>query len=219
MVRNRMWQGLAGAAKQYAALFQPSGTTAFVSAGVVSRLTTAMVSFGLLLALSGHGNGYTVAAIASAVLLLANGLALPWFGRLYDRRGQYWVLIRTAPAFGLLMLLLMAAIAEGAPAWLLVVISAAVGVPMPVAGPLVRARWTAMFQDKPLLRTAYGFESATIEVVYIIGPILVAALVTGVGRMAGLAAVVVCGVGGSLALAVQRGTQPVPSSVQAVNVA
>lgn len=194
--------------KLYAALFRPSGVFAFVAAGFVSRLTTAIVDFGLLLALSVHGRNYAVASVSVAALTLASGLALPVFGRLYDNRGQQWVLVRIAPLFGALMFALMAAVAGGAPSWLIIVLSAAAGVPMPVTGPLVRARWTAIFHDKPLLRTAYGFESATIEVVYITGPILATALATGVGRMAPLAAVVICGVGGTIALALQRGTQP-----------
>jgi MFS family permease len=196
----------------YAALFKPPGVVAFVAAGFVSRLTTAIVSFGLLLALSAHGGSYAVASVSVAVLTLASGLALPAFGRLYDRRGQQWVLVRIAPVFGALMITLMAAIASGAPSWLIIAASAAAGLSMPVTGPLVRARWTAIFHGQPLLRTAYGFESATIEIVYIAGPILAAALATGVGRMAPLVAVVVCGVGGSLALAMQRGTQPEPAA-------
>jgi MFS family permease len=213
-VRNRLDQGQGGIGV-YASLFGPTGTTRFVIAGLASRLTTSMVSFGLLLALSEHGRGYAWAGGAVAALTLTNGLTMPALGRLYDRRGQHWTLVRIAPAFGVLMTLLMVAIGMNAPIWLVVALAAAAGAPMPVVGPLVRARWTALFGDSPLLRAAYGFESATIEVVYIVGPVLVGALATGVGRMAGLAAVVVCGVGGTLALAVQRGTEPEPAGTAA----
>src|SRR5207248_346414 len=61
------------------------------------------------------------------------------------------------------------------------------------------------------LRTAYGFESATIEVVDSAGPVLVTALATGIGRLAGLAAMLVCALGGTLALAAQRSTEPEPA--------
>jgi hypothetical protein len=103
------------------------------------------------------------------------------------------------------MLLLTGAIAAGAPAWQLVLPAAAAGTPMPVAGPLVRARWIRMYQGTDKLRVAYGFESATIEIVDIAGPILVTALAIGIGRLAGLVAMVVCALGGTLALAARAG--------------
>ena len=146
-----------------------------------------------------------------AALTLAAGLALPVWGRLIDRLGQHRVLVPMVLAFGLLMLLLTLAIEAREPAWLLVVLAAAAGVPMPVAGPLVRARWTKIYQGTDKLRIAYGFESATIETVEIAGPILVTALVTGIGPLAGLAAVLTCALGGTLALAAQRTTEPEPA--------
>jgi MFS family permease len=109
------------------------------------------------------------------------------------------------------MLLLTVAVEAREQEWLLVVLAAAAGVPMPAAGPLVRARWTKIYQGTDKLRIAYGFESATIETVEIAGPILVTALVTGIGPLAGLAAVLTCALGGTLALAAQRGTEPEPA--------
>jgi hypothetical protein len=106
------------------------------------------------------------------------------------------------------MAALIGAITAGALAWLLVVLAAAAGAPMPVAGPLVRVRGIAIYQGTDKLRAAFGLESATIEVVEIVGPIIVTALITGVGRLAGLVAIVICALGGTLALAAQRGTEP-----------
>jgi MFS family permease len=195
----------------YARLFDAPGAKGFVAAGFVSRLTTSMVTVGLVLSITARGRGYTAAGATVAALTLATGLALPVFGRMFDRYGQHRVLLPMATAFGALMLAVIGAIAAGSPAWLLAILAALAGASMPVAGPLVRARWTKIYRNTPLLRTAYGFESATIEVVYIVGPILVTALVIGIGWLAGLAAVVVCALAGTLALAVQRGTEPEPS--------
>jgi MFS family permease len=195
----------------YAGLFRTPGPAGFVTAGFVSRLTTSMVTVALVLAVTAHGGGYAAAGVAVAALLLAGGLALPFYGRLYDRYGQRRVLRPMVLAFGALMVALIATIAARGPAWLVIVVSAAAGGCMPVAGPLVRARWTKLYQGTLQLRLAYGFESATIEVVYIVGPILVTALVTGIGWLAGLAAVVACALGGTLALAAQRSTEPAPA--------
>jgi MFS family permease len=198
----------------YASLFEERGTKGFVAAGFVSRLTGTMAIVALVLAITGHGGRYGLAGAVVAALTLATSVALPTFGRLIDRYGQYRVLVPMATAFGALMLLLMVGIAAGAPAWLLVILAAAAGVPMPVVGPFVRARWTKIYGGTDKLRVAYGFESATIEIVDIVGPIMVTALATGIGRMAGLGAVVACAVVGTLALAAQRSTEPEPTGVR-----
>ena len=169
-----------------------------------------MVFVSLILAITERGGGYATAGAVIAALTLAAGLALPGFGRLIDRYGQHGVLVPETLAFGVLMLLLTVAVEARGQEWLLVVLAAATGVVMPAAGRLVRARWTKIYQGTDKLRIAYGFESATIETVEIAGPILVTALVTGIGPLAGLAAVLTCALGGTLALAAQRGTEPEP---------
>jgi MFS family permease len=196
--------------RAYVSLFDQPGTKGFVAAGFVSRLTSSMVFVSLILAITERGGTYATAGAVIAALTLAAGLALPVFGRLIDRYGQHRVLVPMTLAFGALMLLLTVAVEAREQEWLLVVLAAAAGAPMPAAGPLVRARWTKIYQGTYQLRIAYGFESATIEAVEIVGPILVTALVTGIGPLAGLAAVLTCALGGTLALAAQRGTEPEP---------
>jgi MFS family permease len=197
--------------RAYSGLFDQRGTKGFVAAGLVSRLTSSMVFVSLILAITERGAGYAMAGAVIAALTLAAGLAQPVFGKLIDRYGQHRVLVPMVLAFGVLMLLLTVAIEEREHAWLLVVLAAAAGIPMPVAGPLVRARWTKIYQGTDKLRIAYGFESATMETVEITGPILVTALVTGIGAVAGLAAVLTCALGGTLALAAQSSTEPEPA--------
>lgn len=201
--------GRTGIVAAYRDLFQEPGTARFVAAGFVSRLTTSMVGIGLVLALS-TGGRYTLAGAVAATLVLASSLANPPVGRLVDRYGQDRVLVPVTAGFGVAMLLIIVALRTGAPSWLLFPLAAAAGASMPVAAPLVRARWTKIYAGSDRLRTAYAWESMTVELVYITGPILVTALATGVGRLAGLAAVLACAVAGSLALAVQRATQPDP---------
>ncbi len=196
--------------RAYLSLFDQRGTKGFVAAGFVSRLTTSMVFVSLILAITGRDGGYATAGAVNAALTLAAGLALPVFGRLIDQYGQHRVLVPMTLTFSVLMVLLTVAVEAHAQEWLLVVLAAAAGVPMPAAGPLVRARWTKIYQGTEKLRIAYGFESATIETVEIVGPILVTALVIGIGPLAGLAAVLICALGGTLALAAQRGTEPEP---------
>jgi MFS family permease len=195
----------------YPGLFDAPGPKGFVIAGFVSRLTASMVTVGLVLAITARGDSYATAGEVVAVLPLAFGLMSPFFGRRFDRYGQRQVLVPMTIAFGVAMTALTAAIAAGAPIWVLCPLAAGAGVVLPSTAPLVRARWTKLYQGTPKLRAAYGFDSANTEVVFIVGPILVTALATGIGPEAGLAAVVVCAVTGTLALAAQRSTQPDPA--------
>jgi MFS family permease len=195
----------------YARLFDARGARGFAVAGFVSRLTTSMVGLGLVLALTAGNRRYAVAGAVVSVLVLANAMAFPVAGRLADSRGQDWLLLRLTPAFALAMSAIIAIITWHGPLWALLPLGFLAGAMMPVAHTLVRARWTALYQGTSLLRAAYGFEGATTEVVFIVGPILVTLLATAIRPLAGLVATLLFAVTGALGLAVQRSTQPPPA--------
>ena len=67
-----------------------------------------------------------------------------------------------------------------------------------------------MVSEPRQLQTAYALESAVDESVFIAGPIAITALATAWDPAAGLGAMVVAGVGGTLVLAAQRSTSPPP---------
>ncbi len=208
--RGRRWLGPVA---PYAELFADPGPRRFVAAGFVARLTVSMAGLGLILALSGgHGGGYALAGAVAGVFGLANAFASPRVGRLHDRHGQARVLPPVALVFGASMLLVIAAIGRHWPSWSLFPPVIAAGASMPLVGSLVRARWTRLYAGTDRLRTCYALEGATEEVVYIVGPVLVTLLATSAGPLAGLTAMLCCAVGGTLALAPQRGTQPEPSA-------
>jgi MFS family permease len=129
-------------------------------------------------------------------------------GRLADSLGQDWLLLRLTPVFTLAMTAMIAVIALGGPVWALFPLGFVAGATMPVTHPLVRARWTALYQGTSRLRVAYGFETATTEVVFIVGPVLVTLLATAIRPLAGLVATLLFSVSGAAGLAVQRSTQP-----------
>src|SRR5947208_468728 len=58
---------------------------------------------------------------------------------------------------------------------------------------------------------AAGFVSRLTSSMVFVSLILVTALVSGIGPLAGLAAVLTCALGGTLALAAQRSTEPEPA--------
>ena len=83
------------------------------------------------------------------------------------------------PLAAALSILALAGLAAGAhgnwPDWTLFVCAAAAGV-MPSMPAMVRARWSALYRDQPLLRTAFALESVLDEVTLIVGPPLAVGL-------------------------------------------
>jgi predicted MFS family arabinose efflux permease len=129
---------------------------------------------------------------------------------LIDRFGQRAVIGPqiTVYVIGVLALLILAA--TDAPLWSFFVAAAISGAALPVVGAAVRARWTYVLADSPLMRTAYSWESVVDEFVFIVGPPLAAGVAATVGAPAALALTAVIGASGTAALLVQTSTEPAP---------
>ena len=85
------------------------------------------------------------------------------------------------------------------------------GLSYPPIGSAVRARWSYVLAGRPAdVQTAYALESVIDEVIFVIGPTVATVLATQWHPWAGLALALISGVSGTLLLAAQRGSQPVP---------
>jgi predicted MFS family arabinose efflux permease len=94
--------------------------------------------------------------------------------------------------------------------WTLHLAGAALGLASPSPAGIVRARWSHLLASRSRLQVAYSLESVADEVIYVLGPIIVAAAATAVHAAAGLAIAGVLTVTGCVALATQRRTEPPP---------
>jgi predicted MFS family arabinose efflux permease len=84
------------------------------------------------------------------------------------------------------------------------------GASMPVLGPMVRARWSALLAGTPRLHTAFSLESVGDELCFVVGPAVVTLLATQVHPAAGVTAAAALCLTGTLWLASQRDTEPPP---------
>ena len=192
----------------YRRVLSVPGGAAFSAAGFVARLPISMQTLGTVLLVAATSGSYALAGAVSATFALAQAVFSPVLGRLVDRLGQARVLIvalavHTVGAGALVGL----AVAE-APAWTLFAAAAVYGGSYPQPGSLVRARWSHVLADTALLPTALSWESVIDEVIFVVGPVLVTVLATGVAPAAGLLAAYGFTLVGSIALALQRRTQP-----------
>jgi MFS family permease len=186
------------------------GALRWTLAGLLARLPISMQGLGVVLLVEGTTGSYALAGAVAATFALAQALCGPLLGRLVDRHGQARVLL---PALvlhvtGLAGLVTLAL--SDAPTWTLFAPAALYGACYPQPGSLVRARWAHALGSGPRLATAFSLESVLDEVVFVVGPVLVTLLATGVAPAAGVLTAVVFTVTGSLALAAQRRTEPPP---------
>ncbi|HEY9012480.1 MAG TPA: MFS transporter, partial [Devosia sp.] len=150
------------------------------------------------------------AGTVSATYALANALISPQVSRVVDRVGQSRVLIPTTIVATVAFLVLIVAANQGWPAWTLFV-SALAAALMPSFPAMIRARWSELFRDRPELNTAFAFESAADELVYIAGASLSVGLSVALFPEAGILASTLLLASGALAFILQRSTEPKPS--------
>lgn len=194
--------------RTYRALLAVPGGLAFSAAAFVMRLPISMLGLGTVLLVVSSTGSYGVAGAASATVALTQAVCAPTLGRLVDVLGQARVIVPAVAAHGLGMGALVGAALGGLPTWTLFPAAALYGGAYPPAGSLVRARWAHAVAGTPLLATAYSVESIVDELIFVVGPVLVTALATGVSAAAGPLVAFGFAAVGTIALARQRRTEP-----------
>jgi MFS family permease len=200
--------------KTYRSLLSIPHARAFVLAGFVARLSISMRALGAVLMVSELTGSYGLAGAVAAAALLGEAVAAPRLGRLVDRYGQRRVLLLSLAVHSAGTLALVISAQLSAPNWMLLATAALSGAAALQVGSLVRARWSALVRDSPALEAAFALESTLDELIFVLGPALVTALALGVAPGAGLLGALVLTTVGSLALGLQRRTEPAPAGVR-----
>lgn len=200
---------------QYRGLFKTPGVKGFVVAGFIGRMPMSMLGIGVVLLISAITGSYAMAGAVAATTNVSFAIAAPLSGRLVDRFGQHRVIFPLATLNALSLASLMVSARLGLPDWTLFASGFAVGATSLSLGSMVRARWSALHGGSAKLHTAFAFESVADEVIFVTGPALVTVLATMVNPYAGLMVALVCMLGGSVAFAVQRRTEPPVQRVRA----
>ena len=191
----------------YREIFKARGAKGFAAAGFVARMPMAMAPIGIVAMLSQTHGEYWLAGAVSATYALANAFVAPQISRLVDRLGQARIVAPTTVISVLAFVVLITAANQDLPIWTLFV-SALLAAAMPSIPAMVRARWTELFRDRPEMNTAFAFESAADELVYIAGASLSVGLSVALFPEAGMLASTLFLAFGSTALILQRSTEP-----------
>jgi MFS family permease len=192
----------------YRRILAVPGALRFSATGLVGRLPISMEGLGIVLLVVAVTGSYGYAGAVAGATTIANAVGTLAQGRYIDRLGQGRLLPPLILAWGGSLGLLVAAVHGDWPRWVVFGFAILVGLTLPPVGTCVRARWSHVLDDPREVQTGYALESVVDEAVFITGPILVTALATAWDPVAGLAAAVIAGVGGTLFLASQRSTEP-----------
>ncbi|UXT99116.1 MFS transporter [Agrobacterium tumefaciens] len=194
-------------ANPYREIFRAPGAKGFSAAGFFARLPIAMAPIGIVAMLSQTHGEYWLAGAVSATFALTNAAVSPQISRLVDRKGQSKVLVPATILSVIAFAALIIATNQKWPAWTLF-LSAFLAAAMPSIPAMMRARWTEIFRDRPELNTAFAFESAADELVYISGASLSVGLAVSLFPEAGMMISTTFLALGTFAFLLQRSTEP-----------
>ncbi|MEV6859605.1 MFS transporter [Streptosporangium subroseum] len=192
----------------YRGLFSAPGVKGFVVAGFVGRMPMSMLGIGVILLIQNLTGSYALAGAVAATFNVSFAVAGPVSARLVDRFGQARVIVPLVLMHGAALTAMMLCARFGTPRWVLFATGVAAGATAISLGSLVRARWSHLLTGSPKLHAAFSFESVADEVIFVTGPALVTVLATLINPYAGLIVALTCTIAGTLAFALQRGTQP-----------
>ncbi|GAA3910452.1 MFS transporter [Actinoplanes auranticolor] len=149
--------------------------------GMVARLGIAMTPLALLLLVEEATGRYAAGGLAAGCYALAGAVANPLTARVADRIGPAPVLRLCALAHALVLAAL--ALLTDAALPLLLVVSAIAGATYPPLTGAIRGAWTTLTGAGPrravgprVRQAALAAETSLFELIYVVGPLLVAAL-------------------------------------------
>ena len=198
--------------KAYRTLFTAPGSLSFTFAGLLARLPLPMTGIGLITLIAQLQQSYALAGAVSASFVLTYALVSPQLSRWVDNHGQRRVLPWASLVSIAGMLLILITSQQQYHDGFLFAGAILTGF-MPSMSAMIRARWTALYRDKPQLQTAYSLETVFDEVTFIIGPPVAVGLAVLWFPEAGLLTAAILLLLGVLALVLQKGTEPQLTSV------
>ncbi|MFI1193053.1 MFS transporter [Micromonospora sp. NPDC020750] len=202
--------------RQYLGVWRIPGAPMLLVLGVIGRLGIGMTPLALLLVVEQVTGRYSLAAVAGGIYALSSAALSPIAGRVADRVGPTPVLLATAVAHPLALSgLLMASRSDAGNLALIYVASGVAGATYPPLTAAIRGAWNDLTGPASgryhLRNTALAAETTLFEVVFVLGPLLVAAFVLFADATAALVGAAVVTLVGTTAVAfgrVMRGWRP-----------
>lgn len=181
---------------RYGALFRVPQTRRLILSGLLARMPIGMVPLSLILVIRESGAGFAVAGSVSGAYFVAAAIGAPIAGRLVDRRGATRLLLMRAAVVPALLLAVGGLALADAPVLAIAASAALAGALLPPVGSALRSLWPRLLTGKELLSSAYALEASLLEIVFVVGPALVALLAAVASPVVAIVvAAAACGIG------------------------
>lgn len=161
-----------------ASILSTPGAPALLGSSIIARLPLAMFSIALLVHAQRLTGSFAVAGAVSGAYAIAGALSAPLLGGVVDRHGQTRVLVGGATMTAA-ALVINGLLPSGAPPLLLIALGAATGLFTPPLEACVRTLLSVIVADPSGLPALFAFESAVLELTFVLGP----PLALGVGAL------------------------------------
>ncbi|MFC7243922.1 MFS transporter [Catellatospora aurea] len=191
------------AARRYRALMASPGVARVALPSLIGRLPYGMATLVFILAVQ-HGTGsYAVAGIATGAHSAITAFTSPWLGRLCDRGHAVAVLRVTGVLYALLLTGMVAALWTHQPVALIIGLAALAGAANPPVGAVTRVVLPGLAPAH--VQTAYAFDAITVELTYVLGPMLIALVTAATNPYVAVIVTALLATVGSLGLAAAPG--------------
>lgn len=177
---------------RYAALLEAREIRQIFAASLLGRLPIGITGLAILILVQTSSGSFAQGGAATASYVAGLALVAPLLGRLIDRYGPRAILSACGVLFPAALLTLASAVAAGAPGALVLASAALAGACFPPITVCMRTFFKQRFGAHELLGTAYSLESVLIELIFIVGPLLVALFVAFVSPAAAVWAAAAC---------------------------
>ena len=183
---------------RYTALLARPELRQTIVASMIGRLPIGITGLAILLLVQEATASFAQGGAASAGYVLGLATLAPVIGRLIDRQGPRLPLLACAIAFPAALASLVIAVHHAASQWAIILCAAAAGGSFPPITVCMRTYFRQRLRDEELLTAAYSLESVLIELIFIVGPLLVALFVGLASASAAVLFAAACGSIGTL---------------------
>jgi MFS family permease len=165
------------ARSRYSAVLRAEHVRALLIAATLARMPIGIHGLAIVLFLRAQTGSYAIAGAVAAAFSLGAALSGPVQGRAIDRLGQRRVIVPMISLHTAALLALLGLGVSGAPAGLLVVSGLAAGGALPPLSSIMRTLWPRLLDDREqLVATAFALDSVLVELVFVSGPLVTAAI-------------------------------------------
>ncbi len=168
---------------------------------LLGRLPIGITGLAVLILVQSATGSFAEGGVASGCYVAGLAAVAPLVGRQIDRYGPTYLLLASAIVFPTALALLAGTVRQGGPTWLTWAAAVGAGASFPPITVCMRTYFKQRFAEDAQLSAAYSLESVLIELIFIVGPLLVALLVAVASAASAVGASAACGALGALLFA------------------